>query len=345
MAEPGVEAGRGLAVTGWGEVLPSPAAGALEAVLSAFSVRDDVPDHAMLRRMDRLSRLMAAAAFRALGDGGLGGSRPLPGGGERVAVAVGTDLGALDETWAYLERLRDKGPALANPMAFPNLVPNAAAGYLSILAGLTGPSATFTHAETSGEEALLWAEAQIGNGRADLVLAVGGEELGTARRMLRRHLGVAPGPLPGEGAAALILEDPRCAAGRGATPRAWLLGGALGRGPAALGSATHDVAAAFRVVERALSRAGIRASAVGGIVSSPAEVAPGREPWDAVRESLPGLGAAEAVDPAEGHGCFAAAGVARGIAACRLAGRLGTPVLQLAAARGGGLAALVWGPG
>ena len=57
-----------------------------------------------------------------------------------MGLAFGTDLGTLEETWKFLVRLRDKGPALANPADFPNLVPNAGPGYVGIFLGLDGPS-------------------------------------------------------------------------------------------------------------------------------------------------------------------------------------------------------------
>ena len=54
---------------------------------------------------------------------------------ERVGVVVGSALGNIDESMQYLERLFTKGPALASPMMFPNLVLNAPASYAAMEIG------------------------------------------------------------------------------------------------------------------------------------------------------------------------------------------------------------------
>ena len=45
---------------------------------------------------------------------------------EQVGIVVGSVCGNLSGTVEYLERLFTKGPALASPLLFPNLVLNAA---------------------------------------------------------------------------------------------------------------------------------------------------------------------------------------------------------------------------
>ena len=165
-----------------------------------------------LRRMDRLGKMATVAAGLALRHAGLADGSPVP--PERVAVGWATEYASLEHTWAFQERVRTRGPRLANPMSFPNLVQNAAAGYLSILFGLRGSSVTFCHHETCGLEALGWAARQLRRGRADVVLVGVSEELGDVLYRARSLIGVeAP---PGEGAVALILERRESARSRGA---------------------------------------------------------------------------------------------------------------------------------
>ncbi len=176
------------------------------------------PQHrSMLRRMDRLSKMICLAAGLARDDGGLGDP-------EGMALAVGTDFGTLQGTWKFLSRLRDKGPALANPVDFPNLVPNAGAGYAGIFCGLRGPSQTFCQHETCGDEAVAWAADGVRTGWFDAGLAGGAEELGEVRERATEAGGCMPAVAAGEGAAMMVVESQERARLRGARPLAVHLG-------------------------------------------------------------------------------------------------------------------------
>ncbi len=205
-----------------------------------------------LRRMDRMGKMATVAAGLALRHAGLADS--LPGRPERAAVGWATEYASLEQTWSFQERVRVKGPRLANPMAFPNLVQNAVAGYLSILFGLRGPSVTFCHHETCGLEALDWAVRQLRHGRADLALVGVSEELGEVLFAARALIGVdAP---PGEGAVALVLERRDTAAERGARVLATVGGTSAAAEP--LPSHWYPSRdAAPRVLRRAAERAGL----------------------------------------------------------------------------------------
>jgi len=222
----------------------------------AGRVRDvpvkEVIRSAQLRRMDRMGKMATVAAGLAMRHAGLESQLPAP--PERAAVGWATEYASLEQTWAFQERVRVKGPRLANPMAFPNLVQNAVAGYLSILFGLRGPSVTFCHHETCGLEALAWAERQLRRDRADLALVGVSEELGGVLFRARALIGVdAP---PGEGSVALVLERAETARARGARILASLGGTSAAAAP--LPShwyPTRDASAA--VLKRAADRAGI----------------------------------------------------------------------------------------
>jgi 3-oxoacyl-[acyl-carrier-protein] synthase II len=118
-------------------------------------------------------------------------------------------------------------------MLFPNLVLNAPASYVAIELGLTGSNLTVARGETSGEEAIRLGCDLIRAGRADVVLAGGGDELATividlyrrARALAGQRGGrewCSPydvernGLILGEGAAMLVLESPTRAAARSA---------------------------------------------------------------------------------------------------------------------------------
>ena len=220
---------------------------------------------ATLRRMDRLSKLICLAAGLARDcEGGLGDPSEL-------ALGVGTDLGTLEETWAFLCRLRDKGPALANPMDFPNLVPNAGAGYAGIFCGLQGPSHTFCQHETCGDEAIAWAADGVQTGWFPAALAGGGEELCAVRDRASEAGRCLPSDLAaGEGATLVLVESAERARARGVRPLAEVLGSWAACSPPSRSPYLWEPAreALARLVDRALEAAGLDRGAVGAVLAS-----------------------------------------------------------------------------
>jgi 3-oxoacyl-[acyl-carrier-protein] synthase II len=184
-----------------------------------------------LRRMDRLSRMAVAASRLALDDAGVAPDA-VP--GERIGVVFGTALGDVEDSVAHLARIFTRGPAAASPMAFPNMVMNAPAGYISMEFGFTGVNFTVAQTEVSGEQAVALGSDVVRCGRADVVLAGGGDELSPV--LLRAYHGARAlaaqrggrewsspydaarsGVVLGEGAAMLVLEPLAEARARGAT--------------------------------------------------------------------------------------------------------------------------------
>ncbi len=234
--------------------------------LPKFKASALYPDHRKaFRRMDRLSKIVCGGIALARDDDAGLGDR------EGLGLAVGTDYGTLVETWKFLTRLRAKGPALCNPMDFPNLVPNAGAGYAGIFLGLRGPSHTFCRHETCGDEAVAWVADGIAAGMLDAGLAGGAEELGDTLARATRAAGGwrADHPL-GEGATAVLLETPERAAARGATVRARFLGSWGASTPSGRSALLlpADPVGLDDLVRRALDRTGTAAADVGAVLLS-----------------------------------------------------------------------------
>ncbi len=215
----------------------------------AARVRDWNPkDHikpAALRRMDRLSQMVVSACRSALADAGITLS---PADAEETGIVFGTAYGDIGETEDFLRGLITKGPALANPLTFPNLVLNAATGYVAIELGLRGPNYTVCRGDASGEAALALAYDTIVTGQADVVLAGGGDEISRVLFHIQKDLRVLSplaleaaagsasrewsspfdrrrnGFVMGEGAAILVLERAERAEARGARVYAELAG-------------------------------------------------------------------------------------------------------------------------
>ena len=123
------------------------------------------------RRLSRLQRTLLASARRSLA--GLPTGIP----GDRCCVALGTALGCLNETAAFVENMIEREERVPRPAHFTNSVHNALASQLAIQLGFTGLNATLTQRETSFEAALWQAQRELESGRADRALACAADEL------------------------------------------------------------------------------------------------------------------------------------------------------------------------
>ncbi|MFI8169866.1 beta-ketoacyl-[acyl-carrier-protein] synthase family protein [Streptomyces sp. NPDC085931] len=219
----------------------------LLAGLSAdFSCR--VPGHEALDRqigrrawrMGRHAKLAVLAAREAVQDAGLD---PRVWDGSRVAVVVGCGMGGT-EKWEEQSILLDQnGPNAVSPASIPVIVPNLAAGEVSMDLGARGPSLAPATACASGATALATARDLLTLGACDIAIA-GGTEAAVSRMttagfaamgaLSRRTKAVTAASRPfaadrdgfvmAEGAGILILERATDAVARGARPRALLAG-------------------------------------------------------------------------------------------------------------------------
>lgn len=202
----------------------------LGAQVRGFAPREFIAS-ANLRRMGNVAKMIVAASRMALDDARLAPSSLAP---EGLGVVVGSAIGDGNESAAYLEKFIGRGPAAASPLLFPNLVLNAPASYVSMELGAMGVNLTVAQGEVSGESAILEGCEAIRAGRAEVVLAGGGDEIGRVVSETSFHGGVLAGLhggeewcspydrqrnglVVGEGAGILVLESLARARSRGAT--------------------------------------------------------------------------------------------------------------------------------
>lgn len=171
------------------------------------------------RKLDRGSQFAVATAGLALADAGLAkGSVPA----ERIGIALGCGFGGIANSAEFLTGYFQQGVAGLSPLLFPNTVANAPASNASIEYGIKGPNITFVQRFCSAESAILAACRFIEEGRADVMLAGGVDEL--TPLMLKGF--AALGQLHshaegfGEGAGILVLERADHAAARQASVKA-----------------------------------------------------------------------------------------------------------------------------
>jgi 3-oxoacyl-[acyl-carrier-protein] synthase II len=204
------------------------------------------------RKMCRFTQFAVAAAAQALEQAGLveslpssdGPARRLKGEAERMAVVLGNGMGGFEVVGESFRKLFDQGPRRMLPLTIPLMIPNEAAGNISMIFGTKGPALTQVTACASGADALGQALDLIRAGRADVVIgggteacvvpfAIGGFQMLKAlstRRCTEPERASRPfdadrdGFVLGEGAGILVLEAEEHAKGRGAAILAELAG-------------------------------------------------------------------------------------------------------------------------
>lgn len=202
---------------------------------------DTVLERPVAKRLDPSSQFALVAAMEAWADAGSPDVEP-----ERLGVDFATGIGGL---WTLLDAwdtLREKGPRRVLPMTVPMLMPNAAAGNLSLHFNARAYARTVASACASSTESIVNAIEHIRAGYADVVIAGGTESVihpvtiasfSSMQALSRRNDDPATASRPcsidrdgfvmGEGAAVLILETEEHARARGANIYAVVAGGGV----------------------------------------------------------------------------------------------------------------------
>ena len=202
---------------------------------------DTVLERPVAKRLDPSSQFALVAALEAGADAGSPEVDP-----ERLGVDFATGIGGL---WTLLDAwdtLREKGPRRVLPMTVPMLMPNAAAGNLSLHFGARAYARTVASACASSTESIVNAVEHLRAGLADVVIAGGTESVihpvtiasfssmqALSKRNDSPETASRPGSIDrdgfvmGEGAAVLILETEEHAKARGAKIYAAVVGGGV----------------------------------------------------------------------------------------------------------------------
>ena len=207
-----------------------------------YAIEGGLLDKRAARHMARFSQFAVTAAVEAWKDAGYTSEQKPD--MDRVGVMMGVGIGGLEVTGENYKALFDKGPDRLSPLAVPELIPNEAAGNISIALGTKGPAQVVATACASSTDALGFALDMIRAGRADVMVAGGSEAVITEftvggfmkMRALSTQFNATPekasrpfnadrdGFVMGEGAAVMILESEEHAKARGAKVYAELAG-------------------------------------------------------------------------------------------------------------------------
>jgi 3-oxoacyl-[acyl-carrier-protein] synthase II len=329
-----------------------------DAALSSLLDRDQA------RRLSRICRLTLAACLLAMRDAGLQG-------GPGLGIVVGTEHGDFRSSEEFAAGFLRRGPAGLSPMLFPNTVMNAMASVAAIAIGAKAPSVTVNQPTIAGDLAVARAAALIASGRAQAVMAGGVDEIcEPVYRRLAEMSALSPmrggpspgapegcrpfasdhnGPVLGEGATFLALEELDAARARGARILAELVGAAWGNLPAAPHTAPVARADGGSPVRRFLTSPDAPTARLARCYGA-GNGDPGLDDWEIalLERDLTDAGAPAGLNPpvslAPLFGQHGGLGALRAAAAALDAGRLPGMVLVHGVARGGCRSALVAGP-
>ncbi len=263
----------------WVENLPVKIAATI-----AVEPSEVLPKH-RLRRLDRCEQFALIAAHEAWRDAGLalgeeGAAGAVDGfrvDSDRVGAVVSSGIGGITTTLNSYDTLLEKGWQRVSPFAVPMLMPNGAAGWVSIEFGAQAGAHAVASACASSAEAIGYGIDMIRAGRADIVIAGGTEaaihQLNIAafssmramstrndepERASRPYDKNRDGFVLGEGSGIVILESEEHAKARGAR----IYGVAAGVGYSA---DAHDIVqnnadGMAKAMGRALKDAGVEPS-------------------------------------------------------------------------------------
>ncbi|MDR2942997.1 MAG: beta-ketoacyl-ACP synthase II [Treponema sp.] len=215
-------------------------------VTIAGEVKDFDPslymDKKEARKMCRFTQFAVAAASQALEDAKLLGAPDAE--GKRtvncdpniIGIVLGNGIGGFEVVGESHKKLFNDGPKRMLPLTVPMMIPNEAAGNISMMYGTKGPAYTQVTACAAGTDAMGQALDLIRSGRCDIIIsggteativpfAIGGfqmlKALSTKRcneptKASRPFDADRDGFVMGEGSGILILESEESAKKRGA---------------------------------------------------------------------------------------------------------------------------------
>jgi len=231
-------------------------------------------DDRIARRMDRFTLLAYIAVKKAMQHAGVDMAVLPP---DRVGLITNTCYGPLDSTRRYISKLIRDGAKKVPAAVFPNTVHNAFTGQITMELKAHGTNST-----VSGHNPIAYGLDMIREGRDDLMIVGGCDELLTAMDRSFAHLGLFTGPranateamggfgsdlnafVLGEGAAMLVMESEASMRARGATPIAEVLDYGMSNGLAATPGAAFsaDAASLVAAMQNALRASHLQADEV-----------------------------------------------------------------------------------
>jgi 3-oxoacyl-[acyl-carrier-protein] synthase II len=219
-----------------------------------------------VRGMDRCSRFATYAARLALEHAG----QPLrPSSTSEIGMILGLSTGPTEGESSHLKTCFESREHIDRVDAFPYVVQNEVAGHAARSLMLRGHHTVISGGWGAGLSALISGALALGQGHTEAVVATASDELTDRTLSDGCAVGVwGPGTalIPGEGAAAFLLESRRHAAARGAAPLAEILGFGVATDTESITRATGR--AIGRAIALAVKRSGIDPGGITGVATT-----------------------------------------------------------------------------
>ena len=232
----------------------------------------DFMDKRNARKMSRFSQIAVCAAIEAVKDAAIDLTKIIP---ERAGCIIGSAAGDYENLEKQFEILSSRGPGKGNPLAVPKIIPNMAAGNVSIELGMHGPSMAALSACATGLHSIGTAMQLLQLNQADVMLAGGSEATITPlvvdayncmkvlstrndepQRASRPFDSDRDGFVMGEGAGVLVLEKRSHAEKRGAHIYAVLGGIGMTSDAASIAAPDANGTWAAKAMEIAITQSG-----------------------------------------------------------------------------------------
>jgi 3-oxoacyl-[acyl-carrier-protein] synthase II len=200
-------------------------------------------DRKIARRLDPFCQYAMVVADQALADAGIDSAQLTTEQQERIGVIYGSGIGGLQVLFDQARTLSNDGPRRVSPFFIPMMIPDIAAGQISIRHGLRGPNYSCVSACATGNNNIGDAFMLIRLGHMDAAVTGGSEasisELGVSGFNALKALSTRnddpttasrpfdatrDGFVLGEGAGALFVEELEHAKARGARIYAEVMG-------------------------------------------------------------------------------------------------------------------------
>ena len=234
-------------------------------------------DKKTARRLDKYAQYALASAGQALEDSNIKPDQLTDDEKTKIGVIYGSGIGGIDTFYQQSLINHTQGPDRVSPFFIPMMIPDIAAGYISIHYGFRGPNYCIVSACATANNNMIDAFLLIKQGISDIILTGGSEaainEIGMAGFNSSRALSTRnespetasrpfdatrDGFVMGEGAGTLILEELEHAKKRNAKIYAEVIGMGLSADAYHITAPHPEGVGAILAMEMAIKDAGIK---------------------------------------------------------------------------------------
>lgn len=234
-------------------------------------------DKKMARRLDPFAQYALVSARQAVEDGNLQPELLSEEEKNRIGVIFGSGIGGIQTFYDQAVTNREQGPGRISPFFIPMLIPDIAAGHISMQYGFRGPNYCTVSACATGNNNMIDSFLLIKFGMADVMIAGGSEasisELGmggfnSSRALSTRNDSPETASRPfdatrdgfvmGEGGGALILEELEHALNRNAKIYCEIVGAGLSADAYHITAPHPEGTGAILSMKMAIEQAGIK---------------------------------------------------------------------------------------